>query len=204
MKKYDCLLNWLSRTNRIQCLWKKFWESWSFLQSDIKSKHINIILQASRQNMRITPFSWVLRKFHKDFFLLYRYIYWVAIYHMHLLTSILCIATKYKYLTLFEEGGDNFVLHPKVIPITSFWLKLHKNVIRYVLEIYFLSIFQQNQNYQQVMWPPCDVIMEFAINSMVKLSQNQKCCNFVKNWFIRTKFYQEVHFKDCKWSEMNF
>ena len=48
--------------------------------------------------MRITPFSWVLRKFHKDFFLLYRYIYWVAIYHMHLLTSILCIATKYKYL----------------------------------------------------------------------------------------------------------
>ena len=98
------------------------------------------------------------------------------------------------------RGGDNFVLHPKVIPITSIWVKLHKNVIRYVLEIYFPSIFQQNQNYQQVTWPPYDVIMEFAINSMVKLSQNQKCCNFVKNWYIRTKFYQEVYFKDCKTS----
>ena len=107
-------------------------------------------------------------------------------------------------LTLFEEGGDNFVLHPKVIPITSIWVKLHKNVIRYMLEIYFPSIFQQNQNYQQVTWPPYDVIMEFAINSMVKLSQNQKCCNFVKNWYIRTKFYQEVYLKDCKTSKMKF
>ena len=81
---------------------------------------------------------------------------------------------------------------------------VHKNVVRYVLEIYFPIIFQQNQNYQQVTWPPYDVIMEFAINSMVKLSQNQKCCNFVKNWYIRTKFYQEVYFKDCKTSKMKF
>ena len=108
-----------------------------------------------------------------------------------------------KTLTLFYEGG-NFVLHPKVIPTTSIWVKLHKNVVRYVLEIYFPSIFQQNQHYQQVTWPPYDVIMEFAINSMVKLSQNQKCCNFVKNWYIRTKFYQEVYFKDCKTSKIKF
>ena len=44
------------------------------------------------------------------------------------------------------RGRNNFVLHPKIIPITSIWVKLHKNFIRYVLEIYFPSIFQQNQN----------------------------------------------------------
>ena len=76
-----------------------------------------------------------------------------------------------KTLTLFYEGG-NFVLHPKVIPTTSIWVKLHKKVIRYVLEIYFPSFFQQNLNYQQVMWPPYGVIMEFAINSTVNLPQN--------------------------------
>ena len=73
-----------------------------------------------------------------------------------------------------------------------------------MLEIYFPSFCSQNQKYQQVTWPTYDVIMEFAINSMVKLSQNQKCCNFVKNWYIRTKFYQEVYFKDCKTSKMKF
>ena len=46
--------------------------------------------------------------------------------------------------------------------------------------------------------------MEFALNSMVKLTQNQKCCNFVKNWYLRTKFYQEVHFQDSKSAEMDF
>ena len=101
-------------------------------------------------------------------------------------------------------GGDNFVLHPKFIQKSSIWPKLHKNIFRYVLEIYFCNFFQQIQIYQQVTWPPYDVIMEFDINSMVKLSQNQKCCNFVKNWYIRTKFYREVHFKDYKWSKMNF
>ena len=73
-----------------------------------------------------------------------------------------------------------------------------------MLEIYFPNFFQQNQNFQRVTWPPYDVIMEFAINYMVKLSQNQKCCNYVKNWYIRTKFYQEVYFKDCKTSKMKF
>ena len=76
------------------------------------------------------------------------------------------------------RGGGNFVLHPKVIPITSIWVKLHKNVIRCVLEIYFPSFFQQNQNYQQVTWTPYGIIMEFTMNSTVKLPQNQKCCNF--------------------------
>ena len=77
--------------------------------------------------------------------------------------------------------GDNFVLHPKYIPESSIWLKLHKNVFRYVLEIYFPIFLQQIQIYQQIKWPPYDVIMEYAINSTVKLSQNQKCFNFVKN-----------------------
>ena len=73
----------------------------------------------------------------------------------------------------FYEGRDNFVLHPKVIPVTSIWVTLHKKVIRYVLEIYFPSFFEQNQNYQQVTWPSYEGIMEFAINSTVKLTQNQ-------------------------------
>ena len=38
-------------------------------------------------------------------------------------------------------GGDNFVVHQKCIPITSIWVKLHKNVIKYVLEIYFPNCF---------------------------------------------------------------
>ena len=113
------------------------------------------------------------------------------------LTTYFLFISKY---CLKKGMGGNFVLHPRVIPITSIWEKLH--VIRYVLEIYFPSIFQQNHNYQQVTWPPYVVIMEFAINSMVKLSQNQKCCNFVKNWYIRTKFYQEVRFKVCNLSKM--
>ena len=99
--------------------------------------------------------------------------------------------------------GDNFVLHKKFFPIISIWVKLHKNVVRYVLEIYFPCFFQENKNSQQVTWPAYDVIFDFAMNSMVKLLQNQKCCNFDKNWYMRTKFYQKVHFKDCNSSEMN-
>ena len=34
-------------------------------------------------------------------------------------------------------GKEKFVLHPKVIPITSILAKLHKKVMIYVLEIYF-------------------------------------------------------------------
>ena len=115
-----------------------------------------------------------------------------------------------KFYSIFRKrnpillgGGDNLVLHPEGITITSIWDKLHENVIRYVLEIYFPSFCSQNQKYQQVTWPTYDVIMEFAINSMVKLSQNQKCCNFVKNWYIWTKSYEEVLSKDFKLSEMN-
>ena len=85
----------------------------------------------------------------------------------------------------------------------SIWVKLHKNVVRYVLEIYFSCFFQENKNSQQVTWPAYDVIFDFAMNSMVKLLQNQKCCNFDKNWYMKTKFYQKVHFKDCNSSEMN-
>ena len=106
-------------------------------------------------------------------------------------------------LTLSYEG-DNFVLHQIFSPIISIWVKLHKSVVRYVLEIYFPYFFQQNKKSQQVTWPAYDVIIEFAIISTVKLLQNQKCCNFVKNWYIRTKFYQEVYFKDCKTSKMKF
>ena len=47
-------------------------------------------------------------------------------------------------------GGGSFVLHPEFFLITLIWAKLHENVIRYVLEIYFPNFFQQNQNFQQV------------------------------------------------------
>ena len=77
-------------------------------------------------------------------------------------------------------GGGDFVLHSKFFLITSIWAKLHENVITYVLKLYFPNFFQQNQNFQQVTWHPYDVIMEFDINSTVKLPQNQNCCNFVK------------------------
>ena len=50
-------------------------------------------------------------------------------------------------------------------------------------KIYFPIFFQQNQNCQQVAWPPYDVIVNFAINSTVKLQQKQKCWNFDKNWY---------------------
>ena len=53
------------------------------------------------------------------------------------------------YINPILLGGDNFVLHPKFIQITSIWVNLHKNVIRYVLKIYFPDFFEQNQNYQQ-------------------------------------------------------
>ena len=82
-------------------------------------------------------------------------------------------------------------------------MKLHKNVTRFVLEIYCPNYFQQNQNYQ-VTWLPYDVVVEFVINATVKLPKNQKRCNFVKDWYIRTKFYQDILFKDWKLSEMNF
>ena len=82
-------------------------------------------------------------------------------------------------LILFYEG-DNFVLNQKVFPIISIWVKLRKNVVRDVLEIYFPSFFPQNKNSQQVTWPAYNVITESAINPTVKLPQIQKCCNFVK------------------------
>ena len=69
------------------------------------------------------------------------------------------ISTRWNFnLNPILLGRDNFVLHPKVIPITSIWVKLHKNFIMYVLEIYFPSFFQQNQNHQQVTWPPYKLI----------------------------------------------
>ena len=38
-------------------------------------------------------------------------------------------------------GGVNFVLLPKFITQSSIWVRLHKNVIRYVLEICFPNFF---------------------------------------------------------------
>ena len=71
-------------------------------------------------------------------------------------------------VTLSYEGGQ-FCPTPKNFPIISIWVKLHKNVVRYVLEIYFPRFFQQNQNYQQVAWPFYDVIIDFASNCTLKL-----------------------------------
>ena len=102
------------------------------------------------------------------------------------------------------RGGNNFVLHQKIFSMISIWVKLHKSVVRYVLEIYFPCFFQQNKKSQQVTWPAYDVIMKFAMSLMVKLLQNQKCYNFVKNRYIRTKFYQKVLFKDCNSFDMSF
>ena len=88
------------------------------------------------------------------------------------------------------RGGGNFVLHPKVIPITSIWVKLHKNVIRYVLEIINKSR---------------DLPMTSLLNSpSIIWSNSDKIKSAVKNWYIRTKFYQWVNFKDCKTSKMKF
>ena len=69
-------------------------------------------------------------------------------------------------------GRGQFCPTPKFFPVISIWIKLHKCVVRYVLKIYFSCFFQQNKYSQQVTWPVYDVIMEFAINSMVKLLQN--------------------------------
>ena len=43
------------------------------------------------------------------------------------------------------RGRDNFVQHQKFFPIISIWVKLHKNVVRYVLEIYFSCFFQEKK-----------------------------------------------------------
>ena len=99
------------------------------------------------------------------------------------LTGSLVVALAHP---LVHPWGDNFVLHLKVIPKISLWAKLHKDDIRYVLEIYFPSFSQVNQNYQQLY-----VIMEFAINYTFKLPRNQKCCNFVKNWYKGQNFTRQ-------------
>ena len=50
-----------------------------------------------------------------------------------------------KRLTLFYERKEKKVLkvllHPKVIPITSIWVKIHKIFVSYVLEICFPRLF---------------------------------------------------------------
>ena len=99
-------------------------------------------------------------------------------------------------------GGDNFVLHSKFFPIISIWAKLHENVIRYVLKIYF-SIFSSTKpkfstSHVISLWPHYGICHQ----SHGQTSQKQKCCNF--NWYIRTKFHREVYINDCKWPKLNF
>ena len=55
-----------------------------------------------------------------------------------------CLFRKYKLVSfkpISRGRGQYFVLRPKFIPITSIWVKLHKNVFIYVLEIYFFLAF---------------------------------------------------------------
>ena len=44
--------------------------------------------------------------------------------------------------------GD-VVLHQNIFPIISILVKLHINVVRHVLEIYFPSFFIKSKNFQQ-------------------------------------------------------
>ena len=60
---------------------------------------------------------------------------YLAIWYVHFTFKL--------FFIFYLIRGDNFVLHQKIIPITSIWLKLHKNVFRYVLEIYFPNFFNQ-------------------------------------------------------------
>ena len=45
-------------------------------------------------------------------------------------------------------GGWEIFPTQKIIPVTSIELKLHKDAIKNVLEIYFPKIFKHNQNYE--------------------------------------------------------
>ena len=89
------------------------------------------------------------------------------------------------------RGG--LVLPSKALPINSLLVKLHKNAIICVLEIYFTFFFNKTMNYQEVMRSPFDYILEYSTNYVVKLLSNQKYFNVVKNQSLATKFVAISH-----------
>ena len=78
-------------------------------------------------------------------------------------------------------GGGQFCPTPKSYSNNFNLGKFTQKCYQILARSYFPNFLQQNQNYQRVTWPPYDVFIDFAINSMVKVQQNQKFCNFVKN-----------------------
>ena len=128
------------------------------------------------------------------------------------------MSLRYLFMSTFQpyfmRGRNKCCLHPKVIPITSLWVKLHKNLLRYVLEIYFPSFFNKTRNMNKLcglpttsLWNPQSILRSNnrKMKNLVTLSKvDLSAHDFTRKYILKIKLSEIKYWIFSSWSEHFF